>query len=170
MRRMLTAVGLITVTLAFGAACTSSATPATSDQEAGHAGGGRGVAAVPAAGSVGEVCDAIRTAITADMTPLGTALGQVVGAAVGNDAKRRLTAAQAANTALRKIGADITSAGAPATDAKVRSAASTAAQQVNALAMDPTVLTGLDSMTDVPAVTARLTQATASIASACQGS
>ncbi len=170
MRRMVTAVGLITVTLAFGAACTSSTGPAVSDQEAGHAGGGRGVAAVPAAGSVSEVCGTIRSAITADLTSLGTALGQVVGAATGNDAKRRLSAAQAANTALRKIGADITAGGTRATDATVRSAASTAAQQVNALAMDPTVLTGLDSMADVPAVTTRLTQATASIASVCQGS
>ena len=172
MRRMLTAVGLITVTLAFGAACTSGAGSTTSGRAPAHQGGGRGAAAVPAAGagSARAVCAAIRSAITADMTPLGAALGSVVGSATGKDTKRRQAAAQGVNAALLKIGTDIAAASAPATDAPVRSAAAQAVQRVNALAADPSVVAGVDSMADVPAVTARLAQATSEIASACQDS
>jgi hypothetical protein len=174
MRRMLAAVGLIIVTVAFGAACTSGSagTDADGTTTGERAGGNRGAAAVPAAGpgSGRSVCSAIRTAITADMAPFGTALGSVVGSIVGKDTKRHAQAVRAVDVALRKIGTDIATASAPAVDAPIRLAAEQAVAQVNVLAADPTYLMGVDSMSDIPALTARLTDATASIASACQGS
>ncbi len=120
-------------------------------------------------GSTYQVCGSIRTAVSADMAPLGKAFGAIVGNATANDTSDLRQARSSAQAALTKLGADITAAAAGAKDAKVKTAAGTAGTNIAALAADPSYLSGIDSMGDITTATAKLTQATAAITTACQG-
>lgn len=170
-RAILAAIGLLVATASVSAACSAgtrdSRTASTPDRAVRA---GAAAAPIAGAGSAVTVCAALRTAIAADMTPLGSALGSVIGDAVGSNSEGREEAVENVNAALRKIGTDIAAASAPATDATLRTAVVQAVGRVNALAADPTYMAGVDSMDDIPAVTAKLGVATSPIVLACQGS
>jgi hypothetical protein len=122
------------------------------------------------AGSTYTVCGAVRTAVTTDMTPLGKALGAIVGNATAGDGSGRKAAETQAATALTKLGTDITAAAGSAKDAKVKNAASTVGTNLSALAADPSYLSGIGTMDDISTATTKLQQATAPITTACQDS
>ena len=101
-----------------------------------------------------DVCGRIRTAITNDMKPIGTAMGSMVGYAVAKDSGNQTKAASQV-------------AAADAADAKLKSAVATAVGNINRLAEDPSFVSGIASLDDIPAASKQLTDATQPIAAAC---
>jgi hypothetical protein len=115
-------------------------------------------------------CGAIRTVVTADMAPLGKAFGSIVGRATASDKAGQTAAEAQAASALTKLGSDISTAGATAKDPAVRQAATTANKNITALSTDTTYLTSITTMDAITAATTKLQQATAPVATACDGS
>jgi hypothetical protein len=159
---VMTVLAAVAVTALTG--CTSGgSSPSWSSPGGGKAGGDSGP------GSQSSVCAAVRTAVTADMKPVATAFGTLVGKSTADDSDGVTSAQSDASTAIKKLGTDISTAGAKAGDADLKKAASTSAQQVDALVADPTYLSGIKSMNDVATATTKLQQATTPISTACQG-
>ena len=114
-----------------------------------------------------DVCGRIRTAITNDMKPIGTAMGSMVGYAVAKDSGNQTKAASQVAAAVKDMGSDIAAAAADAADAKLKSAVATAVGNINRLAEDPSFVSGIASLDDIPAASKQLTDATQPIAAAC---
>jgi hypothetical protein len=117
--------------------------------------------------STPDVCGRIRSAITDDMKPIGTAMGSLVGYYVAKDSDDRDKAAGQVSDAVKAMAADINSAAADAADQKLKSAVATTVANINTLADDPTFVSAIASVDDIPTASNRLTDATAPIATAC---
>ena len=163
MRRLIaTSVLLIGVGLA-SVACTSSGpkSSGTGASAATQVGGGTDTSAV---------CDNLRTVVATDMTPVGTALGTLVGNKTAGNAHGTAKARVTAATALKKLGGDIKTTAASGSDQGIRTAAATAAQNLVSLADDPAFLPHIATMPDIASATVTLQTATAPVATACQES
>lgn len=160
MRRAFAAGALLAIVMVAGGCSSddSGSPPAWSTP-----GGGRGGLSA----STPDVCARIRTAIAADMTPLGKALGAMVGYGIANADDLRASARDDVVTRLTAIGTDITDAASTAADPALRTAAGSAAKNIDDLTADPVFLTGITSLADVTTVTDRLTAATRPIVAAC---
>jgi hypothetical protein len=117
--------------------------------------------------STPDVCGRIRTAITTDMKPIGAAMGTMVGYSVANDGSNQTKSAGQVADAVKALGADITAAAMDAADAKLKAAVATTVTNINALADDPTFVSAIATLDDIPAASQRLTEATNPIATAC---
>jgi hypothetical protein len=164
MRRLFAASVMVLAAAAMTAGCSSSGTPSAPSWKTSP------TAVADGPGSPTVVCGSIRSVVTADMTPLGTALGAMVGRATANDDADEAKASAQALAALQKLGTDISTAAAAATDAPLREAGKTADANIQALATDPSYLSGITSMDAVAAATTRLQQATDPVTIACAGS
>ena len=158
MRRLPVALALAMVVAAALAGCTDHSKPAPWDSPN---------AAMATGASTPDVCGRIRTAITNDMKPIGTAIGTMVGYAVAKDGDDRDKAASQVSEAVKAMGADISSVAKDAADQKLKSAVATAVTNINTLADDPTFVSGIASLDDISAVTVRLRDATQPITTAC---
>jgi hypothetical protein len=113
-------------------------------------------------------CTTIQAAITADLAPIGVALGSAVGAGTAGQASARRTALTAAGTAITKLGADLRAAGAGARSTAVRSAVTDASDRLDALVADPAFLSGITGMGAITIATGQLVQATTALTRACR--
>jgi hypothetical protein len=164
MRRLLAASVVLVVTAVASAGCTpksGSAAPAW------HSPGAAQATTDTGPGSSTTVCGGIRAVVTADMGPLGTAFGTLVGAGTAGDSDDQEKLEDQAAAALRKLGTDISTATAAADDTTLRQAGKTADANIDALAADPSYLTGITSMDAITAATTKLQQATTPVVSAC---
>ncbi len=168
MRRLLTASVVLVAAAVVSSGCTAKSGPA---EPAWHAPGSTQAAADSGPGSATTVCGSIRTVVTKDMGPLGTAFGTMVGKATANDDDddQEKAVAQAA-TAMKKLGSDISSATAVADDATLREAGKTAEANIVALAADPAYLSGITTMDAMASAITKLQQATGPVTTACAGS
>lgn len=164
MRRLFAASVIMLAAAAMTAGCTSSSGPSAPSWKKSP------TAAADGPGSPTVVCGSIRTAVTADMGPLGTAFGAMVGRATANDDADEAKAKAKALTALQKLGTDISTATATATDAPLRDAGKAADTNIQALAADPSYLSGITTMAAIADATTRLQQATGPVTTACAGS
>lgn len=119
-------------------------------------------------GSTSVVCGKLRTAFTADLKPLGTALGKLVGLRTAGTSDGQADAQEDAVNAIKKLGSDISSASAPATDKSLVSAGRSASQAVDALAT-PSFLASVTSVDAIATATQKLQQAAAPVTQACAG-
>jgi hypothetical protein len=161
MRRLLVTSVVLLATVALSAGCASRGGPSAPSWTT------KPAAADNGPGSAIVVCGSIRTAVTADMGPIGTAFGAMVGRATADDDDDVAKARAQAVTALKKLGADISAAAAAATDAPLRDAGKTAETNIQALAADSSFLSGITSMEALQDATAKLQQAIEPLTSAC---
>jgi hypothetical protein len=160
MRRLI-AISMLLVGASVTAACTSTAaTPTTPTPTSNQAAGPSNAA----------VCAQLRTVVTADLGPVGTAFGTIVGDATAKDSDGRQRAEAAAATALQKLGSDLESAAVAGDDPAVRTAVSTSRQNLTALVGDQSFLSGITTMNGIADATTKLQTATAPITTACGGS
>jgi hypothetical protein len=117
--------------------------------------------------STPDVCGRIRTAISGDMKPIGSALGTLVGFAAASDDSGRSDAQEQVQQQIKSLGDDIAKASTDAADAKLTSAVTAAVANINALAADPTLLASVNEVSDIPDISGKLDEATHPIAVAC---
>jgi hypothetical protein len=114
-----------------------------------------------------QVCGAIFQTVSAGASAVGTDLGAMVGHLSGaNDS----AAGASRDSALRKLGdlaTQVRTAGAPALDPVVRTAAGETADRLQALAADPGLLTGVKEADQLDPVLSKITTATDPLTTAC---
>lgn len=113
------------------------------------------------------VCAQVRSAFGDAMEPLGTALGQLVGAQAAGDRKAANAAGQDAVSELKAISAKLTTISAGAADADLRQAITSAKGSIDQLAADPTFLSDVGGITDIPSAVGKVSTAANQVASAC---
>jgi hypothetical protein len=151
-----TMVGIVAIVGAAG--CTShSSQPAWADPSTAKTTGA----------STPDVCGRIRTAISGDMKPIGSALGILVGFAAASDDSGGSNAQEQVQGQIKSLGEDIAKASTDAADAKLKSAVATAVANINTLAADPALLASVNDVSDIPDVSKKLDEATHPIAVAC---
>lgn len=123
--------------------------------------------ATPSGSARTAVCAQVRTAFGDAMEPLGASLGKLVGAQQAGDQSTADAAGQQAVSELRSISAKLATISATAADADLRQAITTAKGSIDQLAADPTFLSDVGSITDVPAAVGKVSTAANQIASAC---
>jgi hypothetical protein len=121
----------------------------------------------PTATDTHQVCGAIFQTVSEGASAVGTDLGAMVGHLSGaNDS----AASASRDSALRKLSdlaAHVRSAGAPALDPVVRTAAGQTADRLQALATDPNLLAGVKDANQLGPVIQKITTATDPLTTAC---
>jgi hypothetical protein len=167
MRRLLATSVVLLAAVVASAGCSSTS---GANEPAWHSPGSTQAAPDDGPGSATVVCGSIRTVVTSDMGPLGSAFGAMVGKATAKDDDDQEKAEDQAATALKKLGSDISAASAVATDTTLRAAGKTVEANIVALAADPSYLSGITTMDAIAAATTKLQQATGPVTAACAGS
>lgn len=112
-------------------------------------------------------CAQVRSAFGDAMEPLGAALGKLVGAQAAGDRNAADAAGQEAVSELQSISAKLTTIGAGASDADLRQAITTAKGSIDQLATDPTFLSDVGGIADIPTAVGKVSTAAGKVASAC---
>lgn len=114
-----------------------------------------------------RVCDAINQAVAQGASAFGTDLGSMVGHLAGNNRAAAETAKQSALHRLSALAATVRSAAAPAVDPVVRAAAENTAGNLDRVAADPGLLTGVKTVMDMSPVLGRITSAADPLTNVC---
>jgi hypothetical protein len=119
-------------------------------------------------GATTSVCNQIRADLASRMDSLGGAIGDYLGYRSAAAADAVEDAGETVTGQVKALAADISRVGEAATDANVRAAASKAAAAVNGIAANHDFLSDIDSLSDVPAAIAKISDAAQPVADACQ--
>jgi hypothetical protein len=165
MRRLLAVVALGGLALA-GAGCDNApAAPAAA------ATASRSASPSPTvdqyAANTREVCAAVNQLIVDGAARFGSDVGAMVGHLAGGNQAEAGKSRAAALAGLKDLAGRIRSAGQPGADPRVVTAVGTVADNLERLAADPTLLDGVRSAADVPAVDQKITAAATGLTSVC---
>jgi hypothetical protein len=121
----------------------------------------------PYATNTREVCSAVNGAVKEGAARFATDLGAMVGHLAGGNQPEADKSRKSAQSRLTELAGNVRGAGAPAADPVLVSAVSSVASRFDALAADPAFLTGVKSVSDVPAANRRVTAATEPLGGVC---
>src|SRR6266545_3224559 len=162
MRRLLAVAALGGLALA-GAGCSGRPVPPVA---AAHPSSAPPVsrAASPYAANTHEVCAAVNAVVADGVTRFGTDVGTMAGHIAGGNQPE---ADKSRTAALSRLTGKVRGAGRPAADPVLASAVGSVADRFAALAADPTLLAGVKTVADVPAVNQRVTAAADPLTGVC---
>jgi hypothetical protein len=121
----------------------------------------------PYAANTHEVCTAVNALVADGVTRFGTDVGTMAGHLTGGNKTEADKSRSAALGRLTELSGRVRDAGQPAADPLLVHAVGTVADQFAALATDPTLLAGVKTVADVPAVNARVAGAAEPLAGVC---
>jgi hypothetical protein len=114
-----------------------------------------------------QVCDAINQAVAEGASAFGGDLGAFAGHLAGGNKTEAEKSRASAVGRLKTLAGKIRTAAASAEDSEVQAAAQHTADQISALASDPTLLSNVKKATDLAPVIEKLTRATDEMNKVC---
>jgi hypothetical protein len=164
MRRLLAVAVLAGLAFAAGTGCGSRTVPPpaapSSPVRASHA-------SDPYAANTHQVCTAVNALVADGVTRFGTDVGAMAGHLSGGNKPEADRSRGAALGRLTELSGRVRDAGQPAADPDLVRAVGAVADRFAALATDPTLLAGVKTVADVPAVNARVAGAAEPLAGVC---
>jgi hypothetical protein len=113
------------------------------------------------------VCAAVNGAVREGAVRFATDLGTMVGHLAGGNQPEADKSRKAAQSHLTELAGKVRGAGAPAADPVLAGAVGSVASRIDALAADPTFLTGVKRVGDLPAANQRVTAVTEPLGGVC---
>jgi hypothetical protein len=142
-----------------GAAAGAPAAPSTTAPSAGFS--------PPVTENTRQVCDKINRAVADGAAAFGRDLGTLAGHLAGGNTADATAARKSALARLTALATTIRAAAGTAEDTEVRASARRTADQIDALAADPALLSGLKSTKDLAPVIEKLSRATDEMNKVC---
>ncbi|OLB80480.1 MAG: hypothetical protein AUI14_06655 [Actinobacteria bacterium 13_2_20CM_2_71_6] len=121
----------------------------------------------PYAANTHEVCATVNQVVADGVARFGSDVGALAGHLTGGNKPEADKARAAALARLKDLAGKGRNAGQPAADPAVAGAVGTVADRLDALAADPTLLAGVKTVADTPAVNKRVTTVTEALTGVC---